>query len=360
MKTLQFKRTPEKLALIKALATSAKAREVFASELVGPVVQQVLDQEATHRMLYTPFQYNFGDAPEIPLDYFDANEEGLFNIWASSIPGGLPTNHVTGADQFRMTTMRMDTAFSMLRAHAESGRLDVVSQTINRAAQELLVKEKHYAWAVALTALASVATPANQIIDATTINVFQVDDLNRLKTLTKRLRTSFIGGTPTTVNAKGLTHLVVSPEIMEQVRGWSYQPVNTRSGAVTTSGATSIPLPDQIRQQIWDNAGLPEIWGVGFIELVEMGVGGAYGAIFDAAYSGTPAYNNAADELVLGVDLSVAASVQLTATDSDTGNSVVFEDDDQWSKRSGKVGWFGGYETGFANVDSKVFTGLVV
>jgi hypothetical protein len=363
---INIQRTPEQAEFLRLLAKNTEegkaARELFAG-FVGPTIQQVLEQEATHRMLFRQFEYDFGTNPSIPLEYFDSNEEGLFDVWSNSIAGGLPTNHVTGQEDFRMSTFRLDSAFSMLREHLVNARADVVAQGMERMAQEVLVKEKHHAWSVVFASLGAARTGGSaHIINSTTANVFQVDDVNRLKTKARRLRTSWVSGTPTSVQFKGLTHLVLSPEMMEQVRGWTYQPMNTR-GVPNSDESSAVPLPEQVRQQIWDNSGLPSMWDIGFIELIELGISQAYNTLFDAYYTaGTsdPAFATATQELVLGVDLSVDAGIQIGAVDSERGTSFVVEEDDQWTKRSGKIGYFGYEETGFAWLDSKALTGIVI
>jgi len=345
-------------------ADGLAAREAIAA-FVGPVIDQVLDQEATHRAFYTKFGYSFGDAPEIPLDLFDGNEEGLFDVWSTSIPGGLATNHVYGGDVFRMTTFRYDSALSMLRRTAEKGRFDVMVKGIERLAQEIMVKEKQQAWSTMLAALGGARTNGSpHIIDAKTPNVFQPQDLNSLKTKVDRLRNSWLGGTENDSPGSGVSHFVISPEIMEQIRGWAYEPVNTRAGSVDTSGATAIPLTDQIRNSIFQNSGLAEIPGLGsFIKLKEFGVGQSYNSLFDESYTsgaGEPEFDPADDEIVLGVDLSLPGGVQATAEDSERGSEFVMEEDDQFTKRDGKIGWYGGLETGFAWMDNKTLSGIVV
>jgi hypothetical protein len=369
---LEIKKDAEKVKqlvqLLKHAAgsgeTATKAREAIAA-FVGPVITQALDQEATHRAFFEKYTYTLGSAPSIPLDYFDSNTEGLFDVWSTSIAGGLATNTPVGGDEFRLTTFRLDSALSMLKKQAEEGRYESLVKSIERLAQEVLVKEKFQAWCVILGALAGARTNGSpQLISATTSNVLQVDDLNRLNTKVKRFRNSWIGGTPSATVGRGITHYVISPEIREQLNSWAYQPMNTRPGSITTSGATAIALPDQIRMSIFNGSGLPEIPGIGaFIELNEFGVGQSYNSLFDSGYTagvGEPAFNGASDELVLGVDLSVPAGVQVIASDSDRTTEFVMEEDDQFTKRSGKFGYFGGLETGFAWMDVKTLSGIIV
>jgi hypothetical protein len=176
--------------LAKDTEDGRKARETFAA-FVGPVISQVLNQANTFSFMFTPFSYNLGTAPSIPLDYFDSNEEGLFDIWSTSIPGGLPTNHVTGVEDFRIATMQLDSAFSMLRRHAEESRMDVVTKGLERLGQELLVKQEYHAWSVAFAAAAK-----KNGQNAVTAGSLQVEDLNQLKIRASRVRKSWVGGTP--------------------------------------------------------------------------------------------------------------------------------------------------------------------
>ena len=127
-----------------------------------------------------------------------------------------------------------------------------------------------------LKALANATTNSTgHVLSATTENVFQIHDMNRLLTLNKRINESFDNGTPDTAYSNGVTDLFVSPEIMEQVRAFAYQPMNTRTGpgnaANTDKGTAGIALPDNLREGIYRAAGLPEIYGVALNELLELG-----------------------------------------------------------------------------------------
>jgi len=371
---LEIKNDPakvQKLASLLKLAAGSegdnkagKAREAIA-KFVGPTITQVLNQQATHRALFTKYVYDFGSAPEIPIDYFDGNDEGLLDVWSTSVPGGLATNQVVGGEFYRMSTFRLDSALAMYKSQALQGRFEALTKAIERMAQEVMLKEQYQAWATILGALGGARTNGSaQLIDSKVEGVIQVDDFNTLRTKVSRFRNSWTGGTPTSSVGRGITHFIISPEIRGQINSWAYEPQNTRPGSITTSGATAIPLPDQIRMNIFNQSGLPEIPGIGaFIELREFGVGQAYNAMFDDAYTpggGDPAFNAASDEIVIGIDLSVDGGVQAVASDSDRTTELVLEEDDQWVKRSGKFGWFGGLETGFGWTDTKTLSGIII
>jgi len=354
------KNNPEVADFIKLLARDSedgrKAREAFAA-FVGPVVTQVLDQSNTYSFMFRQFSYNLGEAPSIPLEYFDSNTEGLFDIWSTSIPGGLPTNHVTGVEDFRMTTMRLDAAMSMLRQHAEQSRLDVVATALERLAQEVLIKQEFHAWSTVMAAAAKGVKDYDHVLTNTTAGAgFQVDDFNRLKVKASRARTSWVGGSPVGGLKRNLTHLVVSPEVMGDIRGWSYQPMDTQNAGV--------PLTDQVRNQIWSQSGLQGLWDVGFIDLSEMGLSQPYNDLFGSYYNQAPAptvpFTPSTDELILGVDLGIDAGVQISAIDADGESTFMVEEDDQWVKRSGKIGWFGYTEGSWAWIDGKAFFALIL
>lgn len=340
---------------------SWEAQEVLAA-MVGPIVDQVVNQAATHKLLYKTISYDLSQgAPSIPIDTYYGNYEGLMKVWSQNTPGGTAYNLVTGGDEYRFTTHTINSAVAFNKKYIEQARLDVLSKGIERLAQEVLVVQEWQAWYVLLAALGGATTDGStHLISATTAGLFQLDDLNRLMTKIKRLRKSWVGGTPTGVPGRGMTDLFVSPEIMEDIRAMAYNPVNTRSGATATSGATSIALPDAERMEIWKNAGNSSLFNVRIHEMLEFGVGQPYSHLFDSVYSGSPSFAQATQEFILGADLSVDAAVMVEGSDRDSDNVFRTQPDDQFIGRSGKVGWYGEAEVGFVVPDVKTFVGCIV
>jgi len=368
MLKVKLTKDQEKSDLLKAIGSNKKEESMAAQEILanftGPIIEQVLDQSASSNLVYDTRTYDFGTTPSIPLDLYDGNEEGLISVWSQSMAGGLPTNLVHGMSDMRLTTYRLDSAVSFLKQYARDARLDVVNKGIQRMAQEVLIKTERNAWAPLLKALADSTDNAGEanLIDATTTDVFQVDDLNRLWTMIKRLRKSWVNGTPTTSVGQGLTDMVVSPEIVQQIRSFAYQPMNTR-GAPDSTESTALALPDSVRSQFFTNSGVPEIFGVGLIELLEFGVGEAYNVLFDSFFTASgsePTFDSANDELVLGLDLSVDAFVRAASSNPETNSTFTTEVDDQFVRRSDKWGWYGYVEEARAVLDSKATVGLIV
>lgn len=354
------------LEIFKAIDSKDKAKsweaQTALAAVVGPVIDQVLAQAATSNMIYETIRYDLSNgAPSIPIDTYFGNTEGALTVWSQNMPGGLGTNLVSGADEYRFTTHSIFSAICFLKKYVAEGRLDVLTKGMQRLAEEVLAKQEWQAWHTLLGAVSGATTDgATHGITATTAGTFQLDDLNRLATKIKRLRKSWLGGTPVGAPGRGLTDLFVSPEIIEDIRAMAYNPVNTRSGKVDTSGATSIALPDAQRLEAWNSGGAASFLGVRIHELLEFGVGQAYNALFDALYSGSPSFASGTQEIVLGADLSMTSAVKVEGTDRDADNVFRTEPDDQFLGRSKKVGWYGEAEMGFMVADVKNFTFVVV
>lgn len=365
---IQFDKNPEQIELIKALASDNKtvameAQEAFAA-FISSVVQQVLLQAGTASMIYRDVEYDQDDAPSIPLDLYYGLGEGQISVWSQTVGGGLPTNFVQGMQEMKVNTYRLDTAISMDKRYVRRARLDVVAAGLERMANELLVKQERNAWAVILKLLADASTSGTKHIlkSTSTGNVFQLDDVNRLWTLVRRLNAAYTGGTPQALQSRGLTDLFVSPEVKAQIRAFAYQPMNTRSGGSTSAG--NVALPDSVREEIYRAAGTQEIFGVTINEMLELGVNRKYTQLFNTFGSGVTydgiTYDVAADDLVIGIDASRNAFLRPVATQSDSRGQVQTLPDDQFLARSQKVGFYSFLEEGRVAVDARAAVGLII
>jgi hypothetical protein len=374
---LKLKNTPEQVELIKALgsknpAVAREASEAFAAFL-GPVIQQVLLQAGSASNIYTDAPFNEDDSPSYPLDLYYNEGVGNISVWSQGMAGGLPTSMVSGGQELKIATYRLDSAVGFLKKYARRSRLDVVSKGLERMAQEILIKQERNAWAVVLKALANATTNSTaHVIAGTTENVFQVHDMNKLLTLNKRINESFDNGTPDNAYSNGVTDIFVSPEIMEQVRAFAYQPMNTQGAAGTAVSANNagIALPDNLREGIYRSAGLPEIYGIALNELLELGVSEKYNVLFKSLIDvdsatvvgkNSGSFSSSADELLIGVDNSKGAFIRPVATqDNASGGSFTVLPDDQFSQRADKTGFYGFLEEGRVCIDARAVVGLVI
>lgn len=368
---IKLEETPERLQVIKAMASRDKqeamaAREAFAA-FVGPVVSQVLDQISTSNLVFEEHQYIRGNEPSLPVDLFYGNSEGLIKVWSPSIAGGLASNLISGVEDFRFQITGLATAIHFLDRYIQDARLDVVSLGIRRAAQEIGVQEDYLAWSTLLGALANQRINGQvPIISGGGAGHFVVDDLNKLWTLVKRSRNSWALGTPTGVPGRGLTHLIISPEVAGDIRAFSYNPQNTTVVPANGTESTALGLPDNIRSDIFKSAELPSLFGVGFIELNEFGVGQAYNEFFSDLYTpqgSEPTFNPATQEIVIGVDLSLPSFVKMVEKDPSYGDgtsSIVAEVDDQFVRRQRKTGWYFEKQMGFGVFDAKNLAAIII
>ena len=366
---LKLKNTPDQIELVRAMGSndnnvSMDAQTAFAA-FIGPVVQQVLMQAGSANMLFTDMPYDEDDHPSIPLDLWYTEGAGFVTIWSQSQAGGLPSSHIEGLSELKVSTYRLDSAINILKKYARRARLDVVSRAIERMANEVLIKRELNEWAVALQALGTALTSGlRHVIPSGAQNFFLVDDLSNLITRSKLINRSYANGTPADYNGKGITDLFVSPEIKGQVRGFAYNPMNPVStlSAPTTS---AIPLPNETRQRIFDAAGATEIFGITLHELMELGVARKYNTLFGVnvaagvSFAGVN-FSGGTDEILVGVDLSRECCIRPIARNADSGATFTAVPDDQWVSRSEKIGWYGREESGAVVVDSRALVGLIV
>jgi hypothetical protein len=372
---IEFKNTPEQVALIKAMASNnkveaAEAQEAFAAFL-SPLLQEVLLHAGSSAEIFSDEPYNEDDSPSYPIDplYGNANY-GDVSIWSQTVGGGLPTNEFAGSSEIKLRTYDLDTAFSFDKRYARRARLNPIARYVEYAINQLVVKQERNAWSVIMKVLADASTNGvKHTFRAGVSDAFLPNDISNLWTMIRRQNTDYLGGTPMGATG-GLTDIYVSPEIKGQIRGFAYNPVNTKAGVVTGgAGVTSVTLPEEVRSQIYRSAGTSEIFGVVIHELLELGVGRRYNELFDFfssgnidVYGGTggSAFANASDELLIGFDLARGAFLRPVETYDDNGGQIQTFVDDQFQARAQKLGWYAKLREGRVCIDSKAVCGLVV
>jgi hypothetical protein len=300
-------------------------------------------------------------------------DEDYIRIHSQSVAGGLSTNELYPAhDELKFKTYTLDSAISLDKKYLRKGRSIDISKVFTRMAQEFLLKQEKTSINQLLGALLAASTKVNgtsaagnHIIDAVgkSTSQLQLDDFNRLLTLSKRLWSSYSSGTPVGGAMVGVTDLLMSPEMVEELRNMAYNPVNTRSGSVTTSGATSIAATEEMRKQLMSQAGLPTFFGIGIIEVLEMGINQRYNKIFDAlntAAGNTKTFTQADNEIVVGIDRSKESLIRPAVREEGVSTEVSVQVDDQFVSRQNKLGWYGKIEEGRIVIEDRVLTGIIV
>lgn len=379
---ITLKRTPEQIELIKAMASRNRSvaydAQVALAEFIGPVLAEVINNAPTLSNLFTALPYNADDNPSIPLDlYYDITDEDYITVYSQSVAGGLPTNQVLPtASEMKVATYSLDSALSFDRRYAAKHRMDVVAKTFTRMAQEILLKQERTSATLTMAALANAVTNSKAHVQRSNqAGRFLLADLNELLTLAKRINTSWANGTPATGARAGLTDILVSPEIVEQIRAMAYNPINTVAGITDTTGTevgstVGIAAPDAMRMAVYNSAGIPSFYGVSILEFNELGKGQKFNTIFDTA-AGTTEYtkadgtggaqfNGSTSEIIVGIDRSRDSLIRVVATDPDSNSEFTLVADDQYSIRQNKIGYFGSLEEGRVILDNRALVGKIV
>ena len=388
---ITLKRTDEQVELVKAMASRnrdvAYEAQAAVAEFIGPVLAEVINNAPTLSNMFRSFQFNEDDNPSIPLDlYHDVTDSDYIEIYSQTVPGGLPSNTIMPThSELKFSTYRMETALDFDRRYAARSRLDVVGKTFTRLAQELLIKIEQTSANLLLGVLANAKTnELEHVIASTNENQFLLHDVNNLITRAKRLNTAWYkGGTPVT-GTKGVTDLIVSPEIMGEIRAMAYNPLNTRgldssqtidtsgdSATISNQGAGVIPGTEEFRNQLYRNAGTSELYGINLTELNELGdkqrFNDVYGKLVEGEKAGNVGHKEGkfdsaekGDQLIIGIDRTRDSLIRAVATDSETGSELRLAADDQYVTRQSRIGYYGSMEEGRMVLDSRALTGIVV
>ena len=379
---ITLKRTPEQIELVKAMASRnrnvAYEAQVALAEFIGPVLAEVLNNAPTVSNLFKSLNFDADDNPSIPLDlYYDISDEDYVRIWSQTHAGGLPSNQVLPtASELKVATYNLNAAVDFDRRYAAKSRMDVVGKTFTRVAQELLLKQERTSATLLMTSLANATiktsplTGDGQVFRSVVAGQLLMDDFNNLSTLAKRINSSWIGGTPTT-RVRGITDLIMSPEVVASIRSMAYNPVNTKVNTGTADkDSTALAAPDSVREELYRNAGINSFMGLNILEFNEMGKGEKFNTLFDTAAgttdyykfdnTGGAAFNGATTQIVVGVDRSRDSLMRVVATDSESGSEMTLLADDQYSVRQNKIGYYGSIEEGRVVLDNRVLCGVIV
>jgi hypothetical protein len=390
---IKLKNTPEQVELIKAMGSknSAVAREATEAiaAFLAPVIKKVLLTAGTASTVYRDVEFDEDSDPSIPLDLFYNEGAGYVTVWSQTQAGGLPTSQVEGMKEVKFGTYRLDSAVSFNKKYARKSRLDVVSKAIERMVNEVLVKQERNAWAVILKALAEAYTPVYagaagtasatyyHTINSVAYKNFLLQDLNNLIVRIKRINESYSGNTPVQPYSHGITDLYVSPEVKAQIRAFAYNPIRTDSASI--SDGDNQFLSDNLRDEIFKNAGMQSIFGVNIVELVEFGLGQKYNTLFNsfaaggqlttgsgAEYSANSKANwkGANDaQVCIGIDNTRGAYVRPVAVQAESGGTFSVLPDgqfDMYGSRVQKVGFYGFLEEGRVCLDARSTVGIII
>jgi len=384
---ITIKRTEDQLALVKAMASNnreeAYEAQAAVATLLGPVVSEVINNAPSISNLFTTLTFNHDDNPSLPLDLFhDVSDEDYIQVYSQQVAGGLPYSQVFPAhNELKFSTYTLDSALAFDRKYANKARLDVVSKTFTRMAQEIMLKQERTAFNVLATALVkanTIGAAGSQILGSTAANRFLLNDFNRLITLSKRVNSSFVGGTPVGGSKIGVTDLLVSPEMVQELRAMAYNPINSAAApiagvantAATSSHNNGLAAPESLREALYSAAGLPSFYGINVIEILEMGINQRFNRIFAAvataegatiaAGGASSGFAQGTDEILIGIDRSRDALIRPVVLDEGSTSELSILVDDQFSVRQNKIGYYGKLEEGRVVIDHRALIGMAV
>jgi len=242
-----------------------------------------------------------------------------------------------------------------------------------------LFKQERTSANLILSSLANATTNSKQHVQrANAVGRFLLQDMNELLTLSRRVFTSFTGGTlPTGQSGMGVTDLMISPEIEEELRAMAYNPINTKGNAIGGGASGNdarntafVTAPDSVRVGLFNAGGINSFYGVNLMVFNEFGVGRKFNTIFDTVADTTSytnpagtlstAFDGAKDELILGINRNRESLIRAIAVDSENGSEFSLVADDQYSVRQNKIGYFGSLEEGRMVLDTRALFGKIV
>lgn len=372
---ITLKHTDEQIELVKAMASTnrdvAYEAQAALAKFIAPVLAQVVNQAPTLSNKFQSFSFNADDNPSFPLDlYYDITDEDYIQTWSQSLAGGLPTNQVTPThSEMKFTTYRIDSAISFDRRYASKSRMDVIGKSMTRIAQEVMLKQESTSANLVLGALAEAKTGNQKHTIKAAGKRLILEDFNKLLTLSKRVHTAWTGGTPEPGARRGVTDLLVSPEVVEGIRAMAYNPINTESSykgkEAHANGVDGHLATDAQRQALWSNAGIPEFFGIRLQEMHELGKDQKFNKVYKELESGAAGsvisgFDESVDEIIVGLDASVSSLWKAVAVDADNGSEFSLLVDDQYSVRQGKIGYYGSLEEGRIILDNRALYGIAL
>lgn len=376
--------TQEQVELIKKMGSADKlvsmeAQSAFAAFMAAPLLAAIREANLVSD-LYQDIEFDDTTNPTFPLDlYYNENYAGLLSIWSQTMSDGMATNLIdVPVKELQLQVYDLASAVSFLKKHALNGRLDVVAASMSRFVDEFAHKQNVNGFNVLLGALANGAAKNGKSVSPGTSGsiqnvvrssgaTLQMKDISDLMTRARRIKTSQFNGTPASYKGIKGNQLMVSPEVMGQIREFAFNPVRTDSSAATTN---STDLPAGERAKIFASAGASEFFGLTVKELNELGLSKPFNDMFDT-YAGAISYlrldgtngstfTSASDEIIIMVDPSSGALKRPVAINSDSKGQLLISPDDQFSARTKKMGFYAELSEGYLCIDGRVLGGLML
>ncbi len=342
------------------------AEEMLAAS-VARISAKLLNEYSFFSQFFRTETFVDGEIPTDKFDLWEDNTEGVIEVWSPFKQGGLASNLLWGSEEYRVFTQRFESAVHLERAWVRASKYGRVEDAIDKMVIEIANKKDFMLAATMVSVLAQVrdANGDTHLTEVVTPGTIGFRDFSKMKTRTARTKKSFYNALVRT----GATKFLVSPEIMEQIRSFAFEPANTR-GIPNSDESTALGLPDAMRMALFAAGDVIEMGGMTFIQTNALGIGTAINNIFDAAYvpSGDdPTFDGSTQELIIALDPTMNSFVQYIGDyeyggDSNSRGNIMVEVDDQWhlNRTDDKFGWYAWTQVGALCHDARAIYGIIV
>ena len=300
---------------------SLAATRELAKALELPLREAVLSGDILGDIFETVDVTN-GVTAEFPLDMIVPGTEKDYIAYTIPKAGAIPHRNVEG-DYVQVPVFEVGNSIDWLLKYARAARWDIVKRAMQVLEAGMVKKHNDDGWHTLLAA----GVDRN-------IGVFDGDAAagqftKRLVSLMKVIMRRNGGGNSSSVNRGKLTDIYMSPEGMEDIRGWGIDQVD-----------------ETTRREIYvaGDGTLNKVFGVYLHDLDELGEGQEYQSFFTNSLSGTMASGDV--ELVVGLDLTKKSSFVRPVESA----LEVFEEDNHRARRAGLYCWD---SSGFGVLDGR-------
>lgn len=324
-----------------------EAYKAFAAAITTPILQKV-ELESIMRQLFNVERLAPGAQAVYPVA-----EDFEIPVWVLPGLGYAAQNFIEGiGEEVYVPTFTVNASGDWKITYARDSRIDVAQRAATRAAKDLANYEEECGWRVIVPAATS-AFSGKGLLGSRPAPIYEIPAASTgAGYLSKELINKMMIGFKRV--GRTLTDLYVSPEDAADIREW-----------------TDTDIDPITRREVFQAAGMGNIWNVTLHEVQHLGAPGMYNINGSTSEygkflaDGTDNYNaySLDNPNVTSADGTVATlgETQIYGFDMSVDDSLVMPirkeyeaHDDPTLLRSQKAGFFGWAELGFACLDSRM------
>lgn len=308
---------------------SHSAKQELATALALPLKKGGIPGD-TVTFIFEMNEYGPGEHIEYPYDFVSPGTEKNYVAYTVPHTGYTPQRQIEG-DFVSVPTFDVATSLDWPRKYAREARWDIVGRAMKVMEGTFTRKRNNDGWHTIITAAYNRGLAVYD--DQVAAGLFT----KRVVSLAKTIMRRNAGGNSTSVDKGKLTHLALSPEMLEDIRSWDLTQVD-----------------DVTRRQIFisgeGEAALTKIFGVTLVDIDEFGVAQEYQKYYENTLGGTMSGSKV--EIMLGLDLMNKDSFLMPWRRQANGQLVELLSDPVLI-RENREGYFARQEYGVTVLDSR-------